>query len=403
MKQCIPDIFIEDISDRGEGIGRSAGLVVFVPGALPGDRVHAEVTEDRGRFLRTKLLEITEPSPHRVEPRCPHAAECGGCPLIGLSYDAQLSLKEKHVRDALTRLGGLSEPSVRPVIGMEDPWRYRSKAEFALRGNVMGYYQRGTHELLPLTDCLLVPAALAEKAAETSAAMRPAQKFFTRLTVRMAASGEIMMIREGRDGSAQADRRILRDEIATDMGTLKTEVSPLSFYQVNPRQCSRLYSLVQAYAAPTGSETVLDLYCGAGSIGLSMAGHIGKLIGVESVKDAVLDANRNAVINGIVNDHFICGKAEEVLPTKLQGLKADIVILDPPRAGCDPRLIESVLTVAAPKLLYVSCNPSTLGRDVRLLCAGGYTFVEAAPVDMFPQTLGIETVCLLIRSGGSGE
>jgi 23S rRNA (uracil1939-C5)-methyltransferase len=154
---------------------------------------------------------------------------------------------------------------------------------------------------------------------------------------------------------------------------------------------------VQEYAAPTGSETVLDLYCGAGSIGLSMAHCIEKLIGVESVKDAVLDANRNAVINGIVCDRFLCGKAEEVLPTKLQGVRADIVILDPPRAGCDPKLIESVLAVAAPKLIYVSCNPSTLARDVRLLRAGGYEFVEASPVDMFPHTLGIETVCLLSK------
>ena len=397
MEQRILDIFIEDISDKGEGIGRSDGLVVFVPGTLPGDRVLAKVTEDKGRFLKACLIELTEPSKDRIEPRCPYAGDCGGCPLIGLSYDAQLALKEKHVCDALTHLGGLSEPLVRPIIGMEDPWRYRSKAEFALRGNTMGYFRRGTRELLPLKDCLLVPEMLCARAAEMAAAMKPTQKFFTRLTVRSSASGEIMIIKEGRDGSVQADRRVLQDRIVTDMGVLKTEVSPLSFYQVNPRQCSRLYSKVQEYAAPTGSETVLDLYCGAGSIGLSMAHCIEKLIGVESVKDAVLDANRNAVINGIVCDRFLCGKAEEVLPTKLQGVRADIVILDPPRAGCDPKLIESVLAVAAPKLIYVSCNPSTLARDVRLLRAGGYEFVEASPVDMFPHTLGIEVAALLVR------
>ena len=389
------ELIIDDISDRGEGIGRADGMVVFVPGALPGDRVRITDAEDRGRFLRTRGFEMLEPSEDRVAPACRHAGECGGCPLMGLSYEAQLRLKERHVRDALARIGGISDPPVRPALGAEAPFRYRNKAEFALAGNRFGYYRRGTHELLDIDDCLLLPQELISAATAAAGAMKPSQKFFARLIVRCSAQGEVMTIREGRDGSADSDMRVMHDEIVTDMGTLRTEVSPLSFYQINPAQTTKLYSKVQEYAAPSGSETVLDLYCGAGSIGLSMASHIGKLIGVESVKDAVIDANRNAVINGIVNDRFICGRAEEVLPSKLQGVKADIVILDPPRGGCDPRLIESVLSVRAPKLIYVSCNPATLARDVKLLSAGGYRLAEATPVDMFPQTLGIECAALL--------
>jgi len=392
------ELMIEDVSTQGEGIGRREGLVVFVPGALPGDRVLAEIREDKGRFAKAALIEMLEASPDRVKPRCPHAAECGGCPLMGLSYEAQLRLKERRVRDALTRIAGLEEPVLRPIIGMAEPWRFRNKAEFAVRGNTCGYMKRGSHDIIPVGDCLIQSEAAMARLAQLRDELKPTQKYFTRATIRTSASGEVMTILEGKDGSVQADRRVLRDEIVTDMGTLKTEVSPLSFYQVNPQQCGRLYSKVQEYAALTGSERILDLYCGAGSIGLSMASKISKLIGVESVKDAVIDANRNAVINGIVNDQFICGRAEDVLPTKLQGVKADVVILDPPRAGCAKSLLDCVLTTGADRLIYVSCDPSTLARDLKILTAGGYRFAEATPVDMFPHSLHVETVVLMSRT-----
>ncbi|MBQ1418836.1 MAG: 23S rRNA (uracil(1939)-C(5))-methyltransferase RlmD, partial [Firmicutes bacterium] len=179
------------------------------------------------------------------------------------------------------------------------------------------------------------------------------------------------------------------------IGGLRFEISPASFFQVNPQQTGVLYSLAQQYANLSGSESVLDLYCGAGSIGLSMAGHCRRVIGVESVKPAVIAANRNAVINGIVNAEFLCGKAEEVVPQKLQGVKADVVVLDPPRAGCKPELLDTVAQIAPKRIVYVSCNPATLARDLKILGEKGYALQECTPVDMFPFTLGIESVSVL--------
>ncbi len=390
-------LIIEDIGAHGEGIGRSEGRVVFVPGELPGDEVLARVVEDRGRFLRAELAELTHPSSERVAPLCPHAKSCGGCPLMELSYRAQLAIKEKQVRDALQRLGKIQNPAVRPMLGMENPWHYRNKARFALRGKRFGYLRRGTHELVPVASCPILPDEMVARAAEAAAQLPPGQRAFAHLTVREAAGGALMTILERRDGSTVSDCRVLSDTIETDLGTLKTEISPRSFCQVNPLQCGRLYSLVQEYAAPSGGELLLDLYCGAGSIGLSMAKKLGRLIGVESVGEAVRDAERNAAINGVANAHFLCGRAEEILPTRLQNVRADIVVLDPPRAGCDKGLLEQVARIAAPKLVYVSCNPATLARDLALLLSGGYRFIEAAPVDLFPHTLGIEVVAFLSR------
>jgi 23S rRNA (uracil1939-C5)-methyltransferase len=193
-----------------------------------------------------------------------------------------------------------------------------------------------------------------------------------------------------------AGKRTINDIIRTELAVLKTEVSPQSFYQVNPRQTEKLYGIVQRYAALTGGETVLDLYCGAGSIGLSMAGSCRRVIGVESVRPAVLDANRNAVINGIVNAEFICGKAEDIVPKRLQGINADVVILDPPRSGCKASLLQCVKDIAPERLIYVSCDPATLARDLKIL-ADAFSFVEATPVDMFPHTRHVETVVLLSR------
>ena len=407
----IRTVQITDISSNGEGIGRTdEGLVVFVSGALPGDTAEIEVPEKiDGRSVKADLVRITGPSSDRTEPSCRYSGECGGCPLMGLSYEAQLKLKTRHVKDALERIGGFKEGvdyNLSPIlhIGTEGPdgalkmpSRYRNKAEFAIEGNRIGYYKRGTHEILETQDCLLVPEAVMDQVRARRASLKSTQKYFRQLTVRISADGSIMNITSNVDGTLTADRRILHDEIVTDACTLKTEVSPQSFYQVNPRGCSLLYSKVQEYAALSGSETVLDLYCGAGSIGLSMAGMCRRVIGVESVKPAVIDANRNAVINGIVNATFICGKAEDVIDTKLQGVKADVVVLDPPRAGCKKSLLEAVKKIAPKRLVYVSCNPSTLARDLKILCSEGFSFKEVTPADMFPGSLHVEVVSLLQR------
>ena len=404
------EIKITDISSKGEGIGRREdGLVVFVPGALPGDTVEAELAEgDASRSAKARLVSIKDCSDNRIEPLCPNHAECGGCELMGLSYEAQLQLKTRHVCDALRRIGGFKEGEdyvLRDILhtgdGSSMPLRYRNKAEFALSGNRAGYFKRGTHELLEIDDCLLVPKPVMDAVKARKSKLKPTQKYFRQLTVRTSCDGDIMTVTSNSDGTLTSDRKVLHDEIRTAAGVLKTEVSPQSFYQVNPAACSLLYSKVQEYAALGGWETVLDLYCGAGSIGLSMAGQCRRVIGVESVKPAVIDANRNAVINGIVNATFICGNAEDVIDTKLQGIKADVVILDPPRAGCRQSLLEAVRLIAPDRLIYVSCNPATLARDLKILCAcdpgssGVFRLVETTPVDMFPGSLHIETVCLL--------
>ncbi|MBQ9891093.1 MAG: 23S rRNA (uracil(1939)-C(5))-methyltransferase RlmD [Firmicutes bacterium] len=413
-------VTITDISSDGKGIGRTEeGRVVFVPGVVPGDIAEIELTEApaaKGRKTpkpQVRLLSVVRPSADRVAPPCMYFSECGGCQLMCLSYGAQLRIMQKHVEAALERIGGFKAGKdyiLKDILHTakpgkdgepEMPLRYRNKAEFALEGNRMGYYRRGTHELLEIDDCLIQNAAAVQAARQKCSGLKETQKYFKRIIARSNKEGDIMLITENSDGTFTSDHRILHDEILTQARTLKTEVSPLSFYQVNPEGCSLLYSKVQEYASLTGSETLLDLYCGAGSIGLSMAAQCSRVIGVESVKPAVIDANRNAVINGIVNATFICGKAEEVIDTKLQGVKADVVVVDPPRAGCAKSLLEAIKRIAPKRLVYVSCDPATLARDLKILCApdedSGTSFhlIEATPVSMFPGTLHVETVCCL--------
>ena len=415
-------VTVSDISTEGKGIGRTEeGRVVFVPGAVPGDIAEVLLPDADGdpgsfRSLEAKLVSIPEPSSDRIEPPCRYFAECGGCPLMCLSYEAQLRIKKQRVKDALERIGGFragedyvlrdmlhtAQPGDDGTLSM--PLRYRNKAEFAIQGSRIGYMKRGSHELFEVEDCLIQDEAVRDAAAAKRSQLKPTQKYFRRLIVRTSSEGEVMTVTENSDGTVTADRRILHDEIVTAFGVLKTEVSPLSFYQVNPKGCSLLYSMAQEYAALSGSERLLDLYCGAGSIGLSMASKCSEVIGVESVRPAVIDANRNAVINGIVNATFICGKAEDVIDTKLQGVKADVVILDPPRSGCKASLLEAVKRIAPRRIVYVSCDPATLARDLKILCAQpedhkafGFCLAEVTPVDMFAGSLHVETVALLSR------
>ena len=368
-------INITDISAEGAGIGRLDGKVVFVPNAIPGDEVEIEIIEDKGSYAKGRLVN-DEPV-------------CGGCPLIRLEYPKQLSWKEKHLRDCLERIGKLEAPLIRPIIGMEDPYHYRNKVEFKI-GKGLPYCN------VNCKDCPIQNDRMKEVAAHFAAEPR---KNAEELVVRTAQTGEYMAftIQESGYMLLYEGESLIHDYIKTDMATLKIEVDPQSFYQVNPTQCEKLYSQVQKYAAPKADDTVLDLYCGAGSIGLSMAGACSRVIGVESVKPAVIMANRNAVINGIVNAIFICGKAEDVVATKLQGVNADIVVLDPPRAGCKESLLKTVCEIGPDRLVYVSCNPATLARDLKYLCANGFDFVEATPVDMFPHTAHVETVVLMSR------
>ncbi len=644
------------MTEAGQGVGRSNGLAVFVKGAVIGDVVTAELTKVKKNYAFGRLLTVDEPSTDRIEAFCPYSGQCGGCAYGELSYDAQLALKEKQVRDKLIRLGGVAgleknldenglpgsdgtfsleespdrsgtpglqetlaksetlagvifeeAPRLRPIIGMEEPFRYRNKATMPVwtggvitrKGGILenlgtpavGFYQAKSHDVVDCYDCFLQsePAMAAAEAlrqfmiSDNITAYDPKWEkgLLRHLVVKTArGTGEVMVIlvingkgipnaeklvemlddaiynlppsedgieynlesvilnvnkaegkggkgkkaqKDGKPGKGQGVSRgqgggsIFGTECITlagkptileQVGDLQFEISPLSFYQVNPVQMEALYEKAIEYADLSGDETVLDLYCGVGTIGLfaaremerkqqeragsasaddldsdehgvvlqsngndefmedeltaektaavmsedslvaetktdrniekspgfvenrQMTMNAGRVIGIESVKEAVLDANRNAVINGIVNARYICGKAEEVLSLMVQNdltddgskvgsegsandktdasakpvvkiddsLKidhADVVFLDPPRAGCDERLLEAVVSVAPERIVYVSCDPATLARDVKYLTGNGYAFVEGTPVDMFPWTGSVETVILL--------
>ena len=368
----IIDIF--DISAEGEGIGRLDGKIVFVPHALPGESVEIEIIEDKGSYAKARLAK-SEPV-------------CGGCPLINYPYEKQLAWKEKHVRDCLERIAKLDNPKINPIVGMDNPFAYRNKCEFKVGASLP--YCNVDCEDCPIQNDLTKEVVNQFKANPTKNAEE--------LIVRTTQTGEHMAytIQKSDYVLLYSGKNIIHDYIETDMGKLTVEVDPFSFYQVNPTQTSKLYSIAQKYAAPTEEDTILDLYCGCGSIGLSMAGHARRVIGVESVKSAVLLANRNAVLNRIVNATFVCGKAETAVAEKLQGVNANIVILDPPRAGCKESLIKTVEEIGPDRIVYISCNPSTLARDIARF--KDYKFIEATPVDMFPHTAHVETCCLLVKT-----
>lgn len=450
------ELKIEDMSTEGQGIGKIEGMAVFVDGAVVGDVIKAELTKLKKNYAFGRLTEILEPSAQRVEPACGYASECGGCSLQALSYDGQLAWKRKMVADKLMRIGGIEAPIVHNTIGMGKPLRYRNKAQFPVGGAAVGFYKAKSHEVVNCEECLIQ----SEPAEKLARALREYMKadhitaydettgkgLIRHLVVKTAlGTGEVMAIlvingkglpngeklvymmddavsELGPDPATGVEyslesvilninkkktSEILGEDCVTlagkptileQAGKLSFEISPLSFYQVNPVQMVKLYDKALEYADLTGEETVLDLYCGVGTIGLYCASKAKKVIGIESVKSAVLDANRNAVINGIVNAEFICGKAEEELPKLLeQGVKADVVILDPPRAGCDPALLDAVAEAKPDRIVYVSCDPATLARDVKLLGEKGYRFAEAQPVDMFPHTGHVETITLIQR------
>ena len=448
------ELKIEDMGSEGQGIGRLEGMAVFIDGAVIGDVVKAELTKLKKNYAFGRLTEILEPSDQREEPACGYAKECGGCSLQAMSYAGQLEWKRKMVADKLVRIGGIEGPIVHDTIGMKAPWRYRNKAQFPVGAAAMGFYQAKSHQVVNCDECLIqskpaeaLAVALREfmKSDHIAAYDEKTGKGLIRhLIVKTAfGTGEVMAIlvingkglpngeklvymmddavselepdlATGLEYSLESvilninkkkTSEILGEECVTlagkptileQAGGLSFEISPLSFYQVNPAQMVKLYDKALEYAGLTGNETVLDLYCGVGTIGLYCASKAKKVIGIESVKSAILDANRNAVINGIVNAEFICGKVEEELPKLLeQGVKADVVILDPPRAGCDPVLLDMVAEAKPERIVYVSCDPATLARDIKILGEKGYRFVEAQPVDMFPMTGHVEVIILL--------
>ncbi|NLY70113.1 MAG: 23S rRNA (uracil(1939)-C(5))-methyltransferase RlmD [Clostridiales bacterium] len=453
------EVEITDLSTKGEGIGRVEGIAVFVPHTIPEDLALIEIIEIKKNYAKARLIKILKPSKFRIDPACGYES-CGGCSLQNMSYEGQLRLKKKWVTDCLTRIGRIENPLVHDVIPMEDPFRYRNKAEYSVgrvsgkakkdRGCNIGFYQAGTNRVLNIDSCLL-QTEVADRIADVIRRYVKASKtpiydpksrtgVLRHVIVRTAFNtGEIMLIlvatdkrlegndwlvdeicneleefedyslesvilnvNKSRKGKTLGDINITlagKPTIKEHLMGLDFEISPTSFYQVNPIQTVKLYEKVKEYASLTGIETVLDVYCGVGTIGLILADKAKKVLGIESVKSAFIDANRNATINGIVNAEYINGKAEEELPKLVKkGLKADLIILDPPRSGCEPELLEAVAMTNAPKIIYVSCDPATLARDIKLLTDKDYNFIEAQPVDMFPYTGHVECVVLITRN-----
>lgn len=437
---------INDIGTEGQGIGRVDGYTLFVDGALPGEEVEVLVMKAGKKFGFGKLLTILKPSEDRAEPVCPIADKCGGCSLQHLSYEGQLKFKQNKVAQLIKRIGGIEDAVVLPTIGMEEPWHYRNKVQYPVRydrgDTKIGYYAKRSHRVIETETCFIqdrrneeirdlvydwmteygVPAYDEEhhKGLVRHIVTRHAQstglmhvtlvingrkaKNVEKLSQRFESCGYIsgfaLNINREKTNVIMGSEMIHlhgAPYVEDTIGEVMFHISPLSFYQVNPIQTEKLYGKALEYADLTGEETVLDLYCGIGSISLFLAQKVQKVIGVEIVPEAIEDAKHNAKLNGMENVDFYCGKAEEVIPRlyKEEGITADVVVVDPPRKGCDEKLLETIVKIAPKKVVYVSCDPATLARDVKYLSENGFEVGQVQPVDMFPHTTHVETIVLL--------
>lgn len=508
-KNDLVEVEIEDIGHDGEGIGKADGYTLFVKDAVIGDRVLARITKMKKKYGYARTEKVLTPSSFRVEPKCRFHRQCGGCQIQAMSYERQLAFKQDKVRNNLIRIGGFPAEQIdavmEPIVGMEEPWHYRNKAQYPVgcdrNGRIVtGFYAGRTHDIVANTDCalgapenrLILETVLSymEENNVTAYDEKTGKGLVRHILIRTGfASGEIMVClvingkklpaeeklveklrraaeKENRGSYMRLDAGceiiekrvvsisvsintertnvIMGKEIRTLWGqdaiedTLrilergrraeKTEfvptddavtfrISPLSFYQVNPRQTEKLYSLALEYAGLTGKETVWDLYCGIGTISLFMAKKAKQVYGVEVVTQAIEDAKENARLNGITNAEFYVGKAEEVLPefyekaARLQEdngddpedsrgkLHPDVIVVDPPRKGCDEMCLDTMLKMQPKRIVYVSCDPATLARDLKVLCDGGYELVRGRCVDQFGQSVHVESTALLQRRG----
>ena len=434
-------IVLEDITHSGEGVGRVDNMIVFVDGGVPGDTVEIEITAIKKTYMTGKILKLIIPSGTRQEPPCPYFGRCGGCQLLQVQYDAQLAIKRKIVTDALERIGGIKDVPVNAVIGMETPYRYRNKAQFKISGKGVGFFAKRSHQIVPIEDCLTQPESCVQVIETFNALLKDGcfelydeqqhTGFLRGIIQRTNEQGENMIVIVGNGKKLKHKVKILQaiteripevrsvylnvnttrgnavlgrenhlllgtPQIEERIGDLSFLISPNSFFQVNTRQTKVLYDLVKRMAALTGAETLFDLYCGTGTIGLYLAREAARVYGIEIVENAVLDAQENAERNQIKNIRFIQGKSETEAPKLAEeGVHPDVIVLDPPRKGCDPALLEMIENLSVPKVVYVSCNPSTLARDLKILREYGYQVQEVQPVDLFPGTGHVETVVLL--------
>ena len=446
-KDDLIEVTIEDLSEEGTGIGKFEGMTFFIKDAVIGDRVRAKIMKMKKNYGFARLMEVLTPSPDRVEPLCPVARQCGGCQIQAMSYEAQLAFKTRKVESNLKRIGKFEEIPMESIIGMEDPFHYRNKAQFPFGKNrdgkiITGFYAGRTHSIIENTSCHLgkeVNEEILEKILAWMNAfhVEPYNEATGKGLMRHSLircgfrTGEIMvcLVINGRKipgeealvdslkiipGMTSISLNVNKEKtnvilgrevinlwgrpyIEDYIGEVKYQISPLSFFQVNPVQTERLYGKALEYAGLTGEETVWDLYCGIGTISLFLARKARKVYGVEIIPDAIEDARRNASLNGFTNTEFYVGKAEEVLPEKYEkeGVRADVIVVDPPRKGCDETLLSTMVKMQPERIVYVSCDSATLARDLRYLCDNGYELKRVCPADMFPQTVHVETVVLL--------
>ena len=449
-KNDLVELTITGMTAEGSGVGRAEGLAVFVSASAPGDRICARIIKVSKNYAIGRVEKILEPALSRQDVDCAVFRPCGGCVYRHLQYRAECEVKQQKVQDALQRIGGFAGFQVEQICSAPEPDRYRNKAQLPIGTDAegklcTGFFAQRSHRIVPCSDCLLQPK---EFAVITESFLRWAQQrglsaydeeshkgVLRHLCLRQArATGEFMVCIVCNADSFPGEQELAdclradvpqiksivlnvnrertnvilgekcrtiwgQDFITDQLGGISFRISPLSFYQVNHDQAERLYALARQEASLTGTETLLDLYCGTGTIGLFMASRVGRIIGVEIVPQAVEDAKQNAVRSGIENAEFLCADAAEAASRLAQrGETPDVVVVDPPRKGCSEDLLHIIAEQMQPqRIVYVSCDPATLARDAKLLNISGYSLRRATPVDLFPRTCHVETVCLLTR------
>ena len=446
-KNDLVTLEIEDCGIDGEGIGKADGFTVFVKDAVIGDTVTAKIIKAKKNYGYGRLMEVLKPSPYRVEPKCEFARQCGGCQLQALSYDQQLVFKTNKVKGHLERIGGFTDIPMEPIIGMDELFHYRNKAQFPVGRNkegkiVTGFYAGRTHNIIENRDCALGVAENKEVLDRVIAHMEkygiepyneatgkglvrhvlirygyftkevmvclilngnkiPKEELLVKSLCEIPGMTSITINVNKKHSNVilgEEIRLLWGQEYITDrIGDISYRISPLSFYQVNPMQTQKLYAKALEYADLHGQETVWDLYCGIGTISLFLAQKAKFVRGVEIVPAAIENAKENAKLNGLENTEFFVGKAEEVLPReyKKNGVYADVIVVDPPRKGCDETLLETMVEMNPDRIVYVSCDSATLARDLKYLCERGYELRKVCPVDQFGMTVHVETVVLL--------
>ena len=453
-------VTIEDIGINGEGIGKVDGYTLFIKDAVIGDKIEAKITKAKKNYGYARLMKVLEPSHNRVEAKCLVARQCGGCQIQELLYEKQLSFKDKKVRDNLKRIGGFLpeelDEVMEPICGMEEPFYYRNKAQFPFgtdkEGHIVtGFYAGRTHQIIPNTECALgvkQNKEILEMIVDfmnthhiTPYDETTGKGLLRHVLIRYGfRTGEIMVClvingdsipnseklvdslcqilgmtsitlnvnRERTNVILGREVKVLWGQgyITDYIGNIRYQISPLSFYQVNPVQTENLYRLALEYAGLHGNEIVWDLYCGIGTISLFLAQKAKQVYGVEIIPQAIEDAKKNAALNEIENAEFFVGKAEEVLPQYYENYTqehggekayADVIVVDPPRKGCDETLLATMVQMQPERIVYVSCDSATLARDLKYLCENGYELKKVRAVDMFPNTVHVETCVLLQR------